>query len=475
MHRQLCRIFILLIMSLIFSSCSINRYQPNPNVSELPSETPHNTMLGNTAKPTEPAINTDEPTPPADIPEESAEPAGNITEPINSPGSIDIQDPIENSLSPSDIPEEILSKMTLEEKIGQMFFIASRFNSSKQRRLYMDDQLEQDLIKFKPGGFVLFSENLDTIPQTKSFINSIQKYASIPMFIGIDEEGGVISRLNMAEKLHSTVMPSPYEIGITGNPEYAYKSSQAIAKEISSLGFNLNFAPVADIFSNPDNMIISWRAYSSDGPIASQMVAQAVKGMRDSGIISVLKHFPGHGDTLEDTHTGAAIIKNNLERLRAVELLPFKSGIEAGAKFVMTAHVKTPEITGNDLPATLSKPIIQGLLREELGFDGVIITDSFEMNAISSYYPEEEAVVMAVEAGVDILLMPNDLNKAFNSILSAVKGGRISEERIEESVTRILKVKIEDMTLVQSFDAERTLGSPGHLELAEQIRKGSAP
>jgi beta-N-acetylhexosaminidase len=297
------------------------------------------------------------------------------------------------------------------------------------------------------------------------------------MFIGIDEEGGIISRLNQAQKLHSTVMPPPFEIGSTGNTEYAYLSAKAIAEEIKSLGFNLDFAPVADVFSNPLNKIIGWRAYSSDGPTAAKMVAKAVNGISDAGVIPVLKHFPGHGDTLEDSHTGAAVINNSLERLKEVEFLPFESGIDAGARMVMIAHVLTPKITGNGLPATLSEPIIQGILRKQLGFDGVVITDSLEMSAITAFYPEEEAVVMAVQAGTDMLLMPNDLNKAYNAILKAVKDGRISEERIDESVRRILKLKFDCIISApsQSLDAEKVLGSLEHRLLSEQIRKDIKP
>jgi beta-N-acetylhexosaminidase len=366
--------------------------------------------------------------------------------------------------------------MSLEEKIGQLFFIASRTTADGQKRLAIDASLEDTLKKYKPGGFILFAENLDNIPQTVSFIKDIKQTSAIPMFVGIDEEGGIVTRLNKAVNLHSTVMPAPYEIGQTNNAEYAFEASKAIAEEIKSLGFNLDFAPVADVFSNPNNKIIGKRSYGSDAELASKMVAQAVKGTMNAGIIPVLKHFPGHGDTLQDSHTGAAIVENDLDRLRKVEFLPFRAGLDSGAEIVMTAHVLTPKITQNGLPATLSKPIIQGILRDELGFDGLIITDGLEMSAISAFYPEEEAVVLAVEAGVDMLLLPKDFEKSYNAILAAVKNGRLTEQRIDESVRRILKIKLEYKISEENKDLnpEKVLGSKEHKALADEIKSKSS-
>lgn len=411
------------------------------------------------------------------------------TEPVITPGTSTtppVTDPDISSGNPSSTPppdsqdeaDELLSEMTLEEKIGQMFFIGSRYNSEGTNQYDMDGALEEKLKKYKPGGFIFFAENIDSIPQTVELIQKIRQSAEIPIFIGIDEEGGIVSRLNKAQKIHSTVMPEPFAIGGTKNSEYAYKAARAISEEIGSLGFNLDFAPVADVFSNPENKVIGKRAYSDDPAVAAEMVAEAVKGMDDSGIIPVLKHFPGHGDTLQDSHTGVAVVKNDLERLRQVEFLPFKAGIAAGADIVMTAHVMTPEITQNDLPATLSKPMID-ILRNELSFDGIIITDGLEMSAITALYKEEDAVVMAVQAGVDMLLLPKDLESAFNAVLTAVRDGRISEERIDGSVKRILKLKLEKLTDKPGEipdpdpDPEEALGSKEHRDLAEQIRRES--
>ncbi|MCX7773073.1 MAG: glycoside hydrolase family 3 protein [Clostridia bacterium] len=373
--------------------------------------------------------------------------------------------------------ETLLKTMTLEEKIGQMFFIASRTDSNGNNLLKLDDTLKGTLKELKPGGFVLFSENIQTIPQTTKFINELQNQAEITLFMAVDEEGGIVTRLNKSEALHATDMPEPYSIGLTRDSQNAFLASKAIAEEIGSLGFNMDFAPVTDIFSNPKNKIIGKRSCGSEQERVSAMVASSGGGGGGAGIIPVLKHFPGHGDTLADSHTGAAVVENNLERLEKVEFKPFKAGIDAGAEVVMTGHLLTPKITDNGLPATLSPEIIQNILRNELGFKGLIITDGLEMSAISAFYSEEEAVVLAVKAGVDMLLLPKDLHKAYNALLDAVKSGEISEERINESVRRILEIKVKYLynNARPILDPEATLGSQAHRDLADKIRKDSTP
>lgn len=372
--------------------------------------------------------------------------------------------------------QEMMADMTLEEKVGQMFFLAYRKNADGDKVQKMDDTLEEILSTYRPGGFALFTDNLDSIEQTVSFIEALQAGSKIPMFISVDEEGGIVSRLNKAPKLHSTVMPEAYTIGLTKRPEYAYAAARAIASEILSLGFNMDFAPVADIYSNPANKVIGKRAYGTEPELVSGMVSQAVAGFIDGQVIPVLKHFPGHGDTLEDTHTGAALVEHDLERLTSFELLPFQEGIAAGADAVMIAHILLPNLMEEPVPATLSKEVVTGLLREKLKFDGVVITDAMEMSAVSAYYDDDEAAVMAVLAGVDMILMPQSTEKAYRAILAAVKDGQISEERIDESVYRILRMKakygILDNNLVRP-DPEKILGSPEHQALADAIREAA--
>jgi len=206
-----------------------------------------------------------------------------------------------------------------------------------------------------------------------------------------------------------------------------------------SLGFNQNYAPVADVWTNPDNQVIATRAYSNTPETAAELVASAVKGFQDNGIIATLKHFPGHGETAEDTHTQTAFSYKSLEELFSCEFLPFQAGISAGADFVMCAHITVPKV--DNVPATLSKIFITNILRGELGFQGVVITDAMEMGAISDQYSSDVAAVKAIQAGCDMILCPEDMQLAIQGILDAVSKGELSEERIDQSVRRILSVK----------------------------------
>jgi beta-N-acetylhexosaminidase len=415
-------------------------------------------------------------------------PTGNLPAPTVGtalPEDNDRQEPVDpadpdDPAAPDDPADQkirsLLDSMTLEEKIGQMLFLAYRQDKDGRNVLKMDNELEEYLSRYKPGGFVLFAENLESIDQTVSLINNLQIQSKIPLFVSVDEEGGIVTRLNKAPGLHSTVMPNAYTIGLTGKPEYAYKAARAIAAELLSLGFNMNFAPVADIFSNPVNKVIGKRAYGTEPQLVSQMVRQAVAGFAEGRIIPVLKHFPGHGDTAEDTHTGAAVVEHDLERLTGFELMPFREGIEAGADAVMVAHIILPKLMEEPVPATISKEVVTGLLREKLMFDGVIITDALEMSAVSSFYDDEEAAVMAVLAGIDMLLMPSSAEKTFGAILYSVRTGVIPEERIDESVYRILRLKEKYGILdnsVQGPDPDLSLGSPEHQALAGEIERAA--
>lgn len=385
-------------------------------------------------------------------------------------GLISTEEPMDKRL------KEMIGDMPLEEKVGQMLFLAYRKNSAGEKALEMDETLKEILSKYKPGGFALFAENLESIEQTVTLIGALQAGSKIPMFISVDEEGGIVSRLNKAAQLHSTIMPEPYTIGLTKRPEYAYAAARAIASEILSLGFNMDFAPVADIFSNSENKVIGKRAYGTEPELVSRMVGEAVTGFIDGQVIPVLKHFPGHGDTLEDTHTGAALVMHDMDRLSSFELLPFQEGIATGADAVMIAHILLPNLMDNPVPATLSKEVVTGILREKLKFDGVVITDAMEMSAVSAYYDDDEAAVMSILAGVDMILMPQSTEKAYNAILSAVKDGLITEERINESVYRILRLKekygILDNRIVRP-DPEQTLGCAEHQALADAIKEAA--
>lgn len=382
-----------------------------------------------------------------------------------------------SELETEDIVNKYLRTMSLEEKVGQLFIVAFRTNLEGNPLITIDDYTRNRIEKYNPGGVVLFSQNIDTIQQTKELIDDFKAASKTPMFIAIDEEGGKVSRLNSSSKMHATKLPGNQAIGKTGEVELAYRVGVVIAEELSSLGFNMNFAPVADVNTNPKNTVIGSRSFGTEPEMVGDMVAEMVKGMQSKGISSVLKHFPGHGDTSQDSHDGATISNHNRERLEDVEFIPFNKGIEAGVDGIMSAHIQIPEITGESIPATLSEEVLTGILRNDMNFNKLIITDALEMKAISKYWSSGEAAVAAFKAGTDILLMPAVLSEAYDSILNAVNAGEISLERLDDSVRRILTVKNTRNVLnpiPNEVDAEKVLGNPEHLELAREIKEFTA-
>ncbi|HEY8499812.1 MAG TPA: glycoside hydrolase family 3 protein [Clostridia bacterium] len=369
---------------------------------------------------------------------------------------------------------ELMDKMTVEEKIGQLFIVSYRYDHEGSPLEAVDEDTRESIKKYKPGGVILFAENVRTIPQTVTLIESLQELSRTPLFIAVDEEGGIVSRITKSPEMHATKFPDNAKIGETGDPELAEAVARAISAEISSLGFNMNFAPVADINSNPDNTVIGRRAYGSDAGLVSKMVSAAVSGIQSEQLSAVLKHFPGHGDTIEDSHYGSASVSHSKERLFNTELLPFISGIEAGADCVMAAHILTPNIKGENVPATLKHEILTGILRNELGFNGLIITDAMNMGAITRFYKSDEAAVKAIIAGADIVLMPEDLELAVTGVKEAVDSGKINVERLNESVMRILRTKQKRGILNgtgQTKNPENVLGCEEHRELANRVSK----
>lgn len=332
--------------------------------------------------------------------------------------------------------DETLAGMTLHEKVCQMMFVTPEELTGEDGVTVAGDATRQALENYPVGGIVYFAKNLESQDQVKEMIDNSQKYSSIGLFVATDEEGGVVNRL--MDTVGTTYIGSMYYYKDDGD-ETAYENAYTIANDMSALGFNLDFAPVADVWSNPDNTVIGERAYSDDYAQAAELVGNAVKGFNDGGVMCTLKHFPGHGDTAEDSHYSSAYVHRTKEEIMADEMQPFRSGIEAGAEFVMVGHLIVPDI--DEVPATLSYKIATGILREELKFEGVAITDSFEMESIADNYSVDDAVVMSVKAGIDMILQPKDMASAVNSIEQAVADGELSEDRIDESVRRILTLK----------------------------------
>lgn len=337
--------------------------------------------------------------------------------------------------------------LTLEQKVGQLFIVRPDAldttqslyevsSSDSEGRIVLTDTMIRTLEQYPVGGVCFFSKNISTPDLLKLFTDDLQSVSEIPLFLTVDEEGGLVARLANNEAFDLPQYSSAADVAASGNAEDAKDMGQTIGGYLKEYGFNMDFAPDADVNTNPDNPIIGTRAFSSDAETAAQMVAAAAEGFRESGILPTLKHFPGHGDTAEDSHTSLAVTYKTLDELEACEFLPFES--DTGMHAVMVGHIAAPNITGNDLPATLSEEMIDRIPNKE---NTLIITDSLEMQAISDAYSSGEAAVLAFEAGCDILLMPMDLSEAYNAILEAVRTGRISEERLDESVSKILAYK----------------------------------
>lgn len=346
----------------------------------------------------------------------------------------------EPSPPPVDPLDEYLStcinEMSLEEKVGQMFMCA--FRDRNQVLIEISDDMKNTVRDYHLGGVILFGENIHGEAQTRKLIADLQNESTIRLFVAVDEEGGAVSRLSA---LGYDKLPNASQIGLSGDSGQAFEQGLTIAASLKGLGFNLNFAPVADISTNNRNTVIGARAFSDDPEIAGEMVREFVRGLQGEGVIAALKHFPGHGDTNEDSHSGLAFVTHDMDRLNEKELVPFQMGIDAGTGFVMVGHISVPKVTGNDEPAIFSEKIVTEILREQLKFDGVIITDALDMGAVVKHYGSGETAVKAVVAGVDVLLMPQDLDAAFNAVLNAVQNGEVSESRIDESLRRILRTK----------------------------------
>lgn len=343
----------------------------------------------------------------------------------------------EGAIKESDkLVEDILSGMSLREKVCQMMFVTPESITGEENVAVAGEATKQALTDYPVGGIVYFAQNFESTGQTKEMIANSQSYSRIGLFIATDEEGGVVNRL--MNTLGTTYIDSMYTYKDEGTDK-AYENAFTIASDMSELGFNLDFAPVADVWSNPDNTVIGARAYSDDYSQAAELVKSAVKGFEDGGVMCTLKHFPGHGDTAEDSHYGSAYVNKTKEQIMEEEMQPFESGINAGADFVMVGHLIVPDI--DELPASLSYQITTVMLRQEINFEGLTITDSLAMSSIADNYAVGDSSVMAVKAGIDMLLAPEDVETAVSAICGAVESGDISEERIDESVRRILSLK----------------------------------
>lgn len=371
-----------------------------------------------------------------------------------------------------------MREMTLSEKVGQLFILPLYDRRTERYDRTASPQALQIIHEYHPGGIILFGGNIDTIDQTRRLVSDVQKASEIPLFVAVDEEGGTVSRLTASGHMHAVHMPAEAVVGSTNDPHLAYLEGRFVGRELLSLGINMDLAPVADVLTNPANKVIGTRAYGSDPHLAAKMTAAMVRGLQSVGVSSVIKHFPGHGDTVRDSHVGPAVVHHTLSRLRRVEFLPFEAGIAAGADGVMVGHLLLPEILKDkQIPSSFSPFVVGQLLRREMGFRKLIITDALNMGAIVKFWPSGAAALDAFQAGVDMLLMPADPRAAFEAILAAVHSGEITKRRLDDRVRTILTVKAERAMLeggVPSLDPHKILGSEEGKKLLAEIEQKAA-
>ena len=342
-------------------------------------------------------------------------------------------------------PEAILAGMSLEEKAAQIFFVTPEAITGVETATAAGDATKQALAKCPVGGLVYFPKNILNPQQTEEMLKNTWEYSKevmkIPVYLGVDEEGGTVARVGQNSNFSVPRYTSMREIGDSGDIAKAYQAGNAIGSYLKELGFNMDFAPDADVITNPENKVIGNRSFGTDGELVGNMAMEAARGFKDSGIAPCVKHFPGHGGTKGDTHEGYAYTDKTIEQLKEQELVPFQKAVEGKIDFIMVSHISVPASEAGDTPASLSSVLINGLLKEDMGYEGIVITDAMNMGAISQVYSSAQAAVEAFNAGADMLLMPENFEEAYQGILTGVREGVVSEERLNEGVLRILKAK----------------------------------
>lgn len=360
--------------------------------------------------------------------------------------------------------DEIVKSMTLREKIGQIIMPDFRqwiVDGKTADMTVLNDEIREIIRDYDFGGIILFANNVKKTEQTTRLTNDLQQTAiednNLPLLITIDQEGGNVTRLGTG-----TSMPGNMALGATRDESAAYDAGDIIGSELHSLGINVNFAPVVDVNSNPNNPVIGERSIGSDPTLVAKIAIPLLKGMQDNNIATAVKHFPGHGDTATDSHVGLPLVNKTYDELKNFELVPFQAAADAGTDMIMTAHIQVPKIetetaiskkTGQEIniPATLSKALITGVIRDKMHYDGVVVTDAMNMSAISENFGEVDAVLRAIKADVDICLMPtiirspNDVSKLeaiYQAVENAVNNGEITMENIDNSVKRVVDLKI---------------------------------
>jgi beta-N-acetylhexosaminidase len=368
--------------------------------------------------------------------------------------------------------------MTLREKIGQMLLCG--FEGTEAT-----DQLKALIAEQHIGGVIYFARNVEQTRQVAELSEQLQQIAdqsgTLPLWVSIDQEGGMVARITEGVALMPGQMALAAGaigtgVGLRDGGDAAYEAALISGKELRALGINLNFAPVLDVNNNPDNPVIGVRSFGESAELVAEFGQRSVQGFQDANVVATAKHFPGHGDTSVDSHLDLPTIVHGQERIRSLELVPFVRAIEGGVDAIMSSHIYFPAFESEKLPATLSKSVLTGLLREELGYEGVIMTDCMEMNAIAEHYGTVAASVMAIEAGADLVLISHRLDRqigAIDAIEQAVKEGRLSEARIDASVERLLALKERRGLLVPQSGSAAEVGTAEHCAVAARLSEAS--
>lgn len=378
------------------------------------------------------------------------EPTGSTTE----SEAVFVPDEPEESESESDTPapdvepepdadvqraQALLDTMTLEEKIYQLF-ITTPEGLTNYTPVAAAGAATQEALESKPVGGILYTaDNLHTRSQITDMIRNTQSYSRIPLFICVEEEGGSVAPLS--QKFGTEAVSSMAVYGAQGDAAAVQQAGQRLAATLTEFGFNLDFAPVAETVANPNETELGARAFGDEPEAVAALVQSMVQGLQEGGVVACLKYFPGQGNAVPDSALGRLVTNRTLDELEQSELVAFRRGIEAGASVVMLSHMAAPSLTGSDVPCDLSPQVVTELLRGELGYRGVVITDAQNADAITKDYSCAEAAVLALQAGCDIILLPENLREAAQGVRAAVESGALTEARIDESVLRILTLK----------------------------------
>jgi len=374
----------------------------------------------------------------------------------------DLKKPVDNNSNETNEIDKLMNDMTLEEKIGQMLIVG--YNSTE-----MNKTLEESLKTNKPGGFILFKYNFNSYDSTLKLINDIKATSEIPMFISVDQEGGLVQRLNQLRDNDVTIIPNMSVVGNKNDTTLTENLGKVIAEELKVFGININFAPVVDVNNIDGTGFIGTRSFGSDPNVVSSLALSLAKGMSDNGVIPVYKHFPGHGSTVTDSHYDLPVLNKTKEELIERDLIPFKDAISNDAKVIMIGHLAVPNLTNDNVPASLNKKVITDLLKNELGYKGLVVTDALNMGALQNNYTEKEIYEMAINAGVDILLMPTSSRSAINSIKLSIEEGKITTKQIDDSVRKILELKFEKLNDDKNLDRSY-LGSSEHKLVVDSFK-----